>query len=153
MESEENQSKLQMYLGNDNSVEPENVHEQNDYRGDVRRPFRAAIAPESLTFLPDILCVCPDGTHAKTRCVEGYIKNSVELKMLQSEDNPATVDFIRDNFQRNLTESCWKDPGFEFDFDKRSKNCALISFRGREAINGIADLDKHASAGIQHDSS
>ena len=114
MESEENPSKLQMYLGNDDSVKPETVHEKSGHRGDVRLPFRTTIPHESLTFLPDIRCVCPDGTHAITRCVEGDIRKFMELKILQSEDDSATVDYIRENFQRNLTERGWKEPGFEF---------------------------------------
>ena len=151
MESEENPSKLQMYLGNDDSVKPETVHEKSGHRGDVRLPFRTTIPHESLTFLPDIRCVCPDGTHAITRCVEGDIRKFMELKILQSEDDSATVDFIRENFQRNLTERGWKEPGFEFDIDKRNKKCAPISLSGREAITGIADMYELAEAGVQHE--
>ena len=98
MKSEENPSKLQMYLGNDDLVKPGTVHEKKGHRGDVRLPFRATIPPESLTFLANIRSVCPDGTHAITRCVEEDIIKFKELEILPSEDDSATVDFIREHF-------------------------------------------------------
>ena len=47
----------------------------------------------------------------------------MEIKVLQLEDNAATVDFIQGNFERNLTERGWKPPAFRFsDVDKQKKN-------------------------------
>ena len=75
----------------------------------------------------------------------------MELNILQSEDDPVTVDFIREKFQRNLTERGWKEPGFEFDIDKRNKNFAPTSLSGREAITGTADMYELAEAGVLHE--
>ena len=91
------------------------------------------------------------GFHAITRCVEGDIRMFKELKILQSEDDPATVGFIKENFQLNLTERGWKESGFEFDIVLRNKKCALISLSGREAITGNAGIYKFAEAGVQHE--
>ena len=153
MQSEECQSKMPMYMEpNDNTIRPETVNEKSGERCDVPIPFRVGIPTESLTHLRDIRTVCLDGTHAITRCVEGDIRKFMEIKVLQLEDNAATVDFIQGNFERNLTERGWKPPAFRFsDVDKRNKKCGPISLSGAEAITGIAEMSELAEAGVQHE--
>lgn len=144
-DSENSGSKMPMYVGNDNSVKPETIDVKTGRRMDVRIPFRTDQLAKSLVFLPDIRVVCPDATHALTRCVEGDLRKLAEKLMGQDGVDAAARNALINRFESNLSERDVKPPRFAFSFNKGSDGkmkCGPISLSGREAITAIADMDE-----------
>lgn len=143
-------SKIPMYVGSDNSVTPETVDPKTKRRLDVVIPFRKDIPSTSLAFIPDIRAVCPDATHAITRCVESDLRKLAD-KILGQKEDPSTTNHILNNFECNLTERAVKPPRFKFPVSKQEngkQRCGELFLSGREALTAIASMEKLKEANV-----
>ena len=78
-DAKEYASKIPLYVGKSLSHTPTATDLQTKQRMKLSTPFITQIPKQTLIYIPDIRCVCPDPTHAIIRCVEGDLRKLCDL--------------------------------------------------------------------------